>query len=60
MAYNREWDKGKDHWNESWGAEPRGFPRGRDDEYHGEGKRRKFNVGVGAIMCSSIFLDTSM
>ncbi|KAL9714894.1 hypothetical protein Ac2012v2_001554 [Leucoagaricus gongylophorus] len=45
MAYNREWDKGKDHWNESWGAEPRGFPRGRDDEYHGEGKRRKFNVG---------------
>ena len=55
MAYNREWDKGKDHWNESWGAEPRGFPRGRDDEYHGEGKRRKFNVGVGAIMCSSIF-----
>jgi len=51
MAYNREWDKGKDHWNDTWAAETRGIPRGRDDEYQGEGKRRKFNTGVSTIVC---------
>jgi len=51
MAYNREWDKGKDHWNDAWPVELRGTPRGRDDEYQGEGKRRKFNTGVSTIPC---------
>ncbi|KAF9451221.1 hypothetical protein P691DRAFT_797096 [Macrolepiota fuliginosa MF-IS2] len=41
MAYNREWDRGKDSWNDgAWSADNRGNPRGRDDEYYGEGKRR--------------------
>lgn len=41
MAYNREWDMGKESWNDggSWGA---GSGKGRDDDY-GEGKKRKFN-----------------
>lgn len=49
MAYNREWDKGKETWNEeSWSNDysARGNVRGRDEEYYGEGKRRKFNDGV--------------
>jgi hypothetical protein len=45
MAYNREWDRGKDTaWSnqQSWqGVRPRG-----EDDYHGDGKRRKFNNGV--------------
>ncbi|KAL4064306.1 hypothetical protein V8B97DRAFT_1950461 [Scleroderma yunnanense] len=46
MAYNRDWDKGKDKWGDSvsWDAEDRNG-RGRDDEYYGEGKRRKYNNG---------------
>ena len=41
MAYNREWDMGKEAWHEggSWSG------RGREDDY-GEGKKRKFNGGV--------------
>ncbi|KAH9029099.1 hypothetical protein EDB85DRAFT_1968260 [Lactarius pseudohatsudake] len=41
MAYNREWDMGKESWHDgsSWGAGP---GKGRDDDY-GEGKKRKFN-----------------
>lgn len=47
MAYNREWDRGKDPWNDNaWSADSRANPRGRDDDYYGEGKRRKFNNGV--------------
>ena len=49
MAYNREWDKGKETWNDqSWSNDysARGNVRGRDEEYYGEGKRRKFNDGV--------------
>lgn len=39
MSYNREWDFGKD-WD-------RGHAREReDDEYYGDGKRRKYNNGV--------------
>ncbi len=40
MAYNREWDMGKETWHEgdSWSG------RGRDDDY-GDGKKRKFNGG---------------
>ncbi|KAJ3565270.1 hypothetical protein NP233_g7739 [Leucocoprinus birnbaumii] len=46
MAYNREWDRGKDSWNDnSWGGDTRGNSRGRDDDYYGEGKRRKYNAG---------------
>jgi hypothetical protein len=49
MAYNREWDQGKDSWlgAAAWhdGA-GRGNVRQRDDDFHGEGKRRKFNNGV--------------
>lgn len=48
MAYNREWDRGKDTWNDqSWNDyQGRGNIRGREDDYYGEGKRRKFNDGV--------------
>ncbi|EIN07565.1 hypothetical protein PUNSTDRAFT_103581 [Punctularia strigosozonata HHB-11173 SS5] len=45
MAYNREWDRGKDNWNdESWNGGP-SHARQREDEYYGDGKRRKFNNG---------------
>ncbi|PCH38792.1 hypothetical protein WOLCODRAFT_136443 [Wolfiporia cocos MD-104 SS10] len=42
MAYNREWDRGKQPFSDgaSWQ-----YPRGRDDDYYNEGKRRKFNNG---------------
>ncbi|KAI9508851.1 hypothetical protein F5148DRAFT_979244 [Russula earlei] len=52
MAYNREWDIGKEAWNEggSWSG------KGRDDDY-GEGKKRKFNGGVVGL--SSLLLLTS-
>jgi RNA-binding protein 5/10 len=57
MAYNREWDQGKtaSHvWNESG----KGSVRQRDDEYHTEGKRRKFNNGVrSSSHCSLISLQ---
>ncbi|KDQ59414.1 hypothetical protein JAAARDRAFT_56428 [Jaapia argillacea MUCL 33604] len=48
MSYNRDWDKGKDQWGDSsaWGdTSSRGNVRGRDEEYYGEGKRRKYNDG---------------
>lgn len=41
MAYNREWDRGKDNWDN-----PRHHNRDGDDDYYGDGKRRKFNNGV--------------
>ncbi|KAI6109914.1 hypothetical protein F5141DRAFT_1188810 [Pisolithus sp. B1] len=43
MAYNRDWDKSKDNWGD-YDAED-GSARGRDDDYYGEGKRRKYNNG---------------
>ena len=48
MAYNREWDRGKDNWDDStWNDyQGKGNVRGREDDYYGEGKRRKFNNGV--------------
>ena len=49
MAYNREWDQGKDTWaaNGQWDeGGSSGNVRERDDDYYGEGKRRKFNDGV--------------
>jgi hypothetical protein len=44
MAYNREWDMGKESWHEggSWGS---GSGKGRDEDYV-EGKKRKFNSSV--------------
>ncbi|KAI0340191.1 hypothetical protein BDW22DRAFT_1414817 [Trametopsis cervina] len=62
MAYNREWDRGKDSWNDnswndsswqgdsrqdhsSWNEYSSGHAQGKDEEYYGEGKRRKFNNG---------------
>ena len=62
MAYNREWDRGKDwnndSWNDnSWGGNDNswneygsGNYQGRDDGYYGEGKRRKFNNGVRLLI----------
>lgn len=48
MAYNREWDQGKESWNDSaWHATSVGaHVRPREEDYYGEGKRRKFNNGV--------------
>ncbi|KAI0060898.1 hypothetical protein BV25DRAFT_913931 [Artomyces pyxidatus] len=48
MAYNREWDNGKDSWNDGGGWYDnggRGNVRGREEDYHGDGKRRKHNDG---------------
>uniref|UniRef100_A0A8H8CMT6 G-patch domain-containing protein n=1 Tax=Psilocybe cubensis TaxID=181762 RepID=A0A8H8CMT6_PSICU len=47
MAYNREWDRGKDTWDDSYGwSDNRGNVREREEEYYGDGKRRKFNNGA--------------
>lgn len=50
MSYNREWDNGKDSWNDGGGwydNGSRGNVRGREEEdYYGDGKRRKYNEGV--------------
>ena len=48
MAFNREWDQGKDNWNEAaWNApDAKTHVRQREEDYHGDGKRRKFNNGV--------------
>lgn len=53
MSYHnrdREWDRGKDPWQQddysSWNDGSRGNTRGRDDDYYTEGKRRKYNNGV--------------
>lgn len=48
MAHNREWDRGKDVWNDSYS-----WPQQeQDDEYYSDGKRRKFNNGVCGLMFS--------
>jgi hypothetical protein len=46
MAYNRDWDKGKDSWGDS-GVWSGGM--GRDDDSYGDGKHRKFNNGVSGF-----------
>lgn len=43
MAYNRDWGNSKDIWGD-YDVEDRSA-RGRDDDYYGEGKRRKYNNG---------------
>ncbi|KAJ2930065.1 hypothetical protein H1R20_g7033, partial [Candolleomyces eurysporus] len=50
MAYNnREWDRGKDSWNDGYsgwsGNDHRNQVRQREDDYMGDPKRRKFNDG---------------
>ena len=77
MAYNREWDRGKDAYgdpgawdnngyggyggNAGWGDHyggggggGRGNVRGREDEYYGDGKRRKYNNGVRGYFFNSV------
>ena len=58
MAYNREWDKGKDSWGEQPWNDHSARPnvRGRDEDYYGEGKRRKFNNGV----CRQLGVSSNM
>jgi len=49
MAYSRDWDKGKSAWGDAgaWGdGSGRGHFRPRDEDYQGDGKRRKYNNGV--------------
>ncbi|KAF9821567.1 hypothetical protein IEO21_00413 [Rhodonia placenta] len=46
MAYNREWDRGKPPPMDDGSTWQHQAPRGsRDDDYYGEGKRRKHNNG---------------
>ncbi|KAF8553408.1 hypothetical protein OG21DRAFT_1586867 [Imleria badia] len=47
MAYNRDWDKGKDYWPDQsyWPADNRGNVRGREDDHYGDSKRRKYDNG---------------
>ena len=54
MAYNREWDKGKQIDYGAWQPAPRGNGHTRDDEWFGgdnsgNPKRRKFNDGVSPL-----------
>ncbi|KAI0831791.1 hypothetical protein BC628DRAFT_1486301 [Trametes gibbosa] len=43
MAYNREWDQGKQADHESW--QPRPNTHMREEDYYGDSKRRKYNDG---------------
>uniref|UniRef100_D8PWB0 G-patch domain-containing protein n=1 Tax=Schizophyllum commune (strain H4-8 / FGSC 9210) TaxID=578458 RepID=D8PWB0_SCHCM len=49
MAYNREWDRGKD----AWGSAPRPGVRPREEDYYGDPKRRKFNGGACSFLQDS-------
>lgn len=69
MSYHnrdREWDRGKDYWQQddysSWNDGPRGSTRNRDDDYYTEGKRRKYNNGVrlSAKFLSPLRLSSSL
>ena len=49
MAYNRDWDRGKESWgnNDAWhSGDHRSHVRQRDDDYGADQKRRKYNNGV--------------
>jgi len=50
MAYNREWDMGKE---EAWYDGGSWSGNGRDEDY-GEAKKRKFNGGVRRLLSSSL------
>lgn len=58
MAYNRDWDQGKDSWNQAgyddnaWAAGGGSNVRYREDDqsqWNNDGKRRKTNNGVSGI-----------
>jgi RNA-binding protein 5/10 len=50
MAYSRDWDRGKSTWDDAnaWSdfSGRSGNVRSRDEEFQGDGKRRKYNNGV--------------
>jgi RNA-binding protein 5/10 len=53
MAYNRDWDRGKESWgdNSAWqGGDNRSHVRHREDDYGADPKRRKFNNGVSICL----------
>lgn len=51
MAYNREWDRGKQFNNDSSSSwRYQGSRSSRDDDYYTEGKRRKYNTGVRLLI----------
>ena len=59
MAYNREWDRGKDSWMHSnqWSTQDsRATVREREEDYNGDGKRRKFNNGVRGVASIQLFI----
>ncbi|KNZ81458.1 RNA-binding protein 5-A [Termitomyces sp. J132] len=60
MPYNREWDQGKDTWQDpSWGAcDSRPNVRPREDDHYGDGKRRKTNYGGFQAYDTSQAYDT--
>ena len=54
MAYNREWDKGKQtDYNDynAWQPGPKGNNQipSRDEDYYSDSKRRKYNDGVRSL-----------
>ena len=53
MAYNREWDKGKQT-EFGWQPGPRSNTHMRDEEYWGDSKRRKYNDGVRTLLRSAL------
>lgn len=59
MAYNQDWDRGKDSWNannydnNAWNNTGVNV-RSRDDESYNEVKRRKFNNGVRLLLLSVV------
>ena len=62
MAYNREWDRGKDSWAHSnqWSTQDsRTTVRGREEDYTGDGKRRKFNNGVRDVLFQPFCITSS-
>ncbi|KAF9002035.1 hypothetical protein BDQ17DRAFT_1426312 [Cyathus striatus] len=63
MSYNREWDKGKDSWHDPstmpTPSDPRTNVRLREEDYYGDGKRRKFNNGTFEGYDPSRSYDTS-
>lgn len=46
MAFNREWDQGKQAEYEPWNPTMRPNTHMREEDYYGDSKRRKFNDGV--------------
>lgn len=67
MAYNRDWDKGKDSWNNSgydsssWNSAGGGNIHSRDEpDQWNDGKRRKFNNGVRHVFLTGDICTSSL